>query len=238
MRASAGIFGHTEPGILGRTSIAISGVAGDQQSALFGQACTSPGMVKNTYGTGCFLMLYSGEKPIESKHGLLTTLCCRADGGPAYALEGSVFIAGAAVQWLRDGLGILKKAADSEAAARRVDSTLGTYVVPAFAGLGAPYWDADARGAVVGLTRGVTADHLVRATLESLAYQTRDVVDAMAADSKKKLRVLRVDGGACANDFLMQFQADVLGVAVDRPTVIETTLVKPVTGVQLLPLNA
>jgi glycerol kinase len=223
VRASAGVFGHTEPGILGRTSIAISGVAGDQQSALFGQACTSPGMVKNTYGTGCFLVMYSGEKPIESRHGLLTTLCCRADGGPAYALEGSVFIAGAAVQWLRDGLGIIQKAADSEASAKRVDSTLGTYVVPAFAGLGAPYWDAGARGAVVGLTRGVTADHLVRATLESLAYQTRDVVDAMAADSKKKLRVLRVDGGACANDFLMQFQADVLGVAVDRPTVIETT---------------
>jgi glycerol kinase len=167
--------------------------------------------------------MYSGEKPIESKNGLLTTLCCRADGSPAYALEGSVFVAGAAVQWLRDGLGILERAADSEPAARRVDSTLGTYVVPAFAGLGAPYWDADARGAVIGLTRGVTADHLVRATLESLAYQTRDVVDAMAADSKKKLRVLRVDGGAAANDFLMQFQADLLGVAVDRPTVVETT---------------
>ena len=223
VRASAGVFGHTVPGLVGRASIAISGVAGDQQAALFGQACTAPGMVKNTYGTGCFLMMYSGEKPIESRNGLLTTLCCRADGGPAYALEGSVFIAGAAVQWLRDGLGILERAADSEAAARRVDSTLGTYVVPAFAGLGAPYWDADARGAVVGLTRGVTADHLVRATLESLAYQTRDVVDAMAADSKKKLRVLRVDGGACANDFLMQFQADILGVPVDRPTVIETT---------------
>jgi glycerol kinase len=223
VRPSAGVFGHTVPGLVGRGSVAVSGVAGDQQAALFGQACTAPGMVKNTYGTGCFLMMFSGEKPIESKNGLLTTLCCRADGGPAYALEGSVFVAGAAVQWLRDGLKILKKASDSEAAARRVDSTLGTYVVPAFAGLGAPYWDADARGAVVGLTRGVTADHLIRATLESLAYQTRDVVDAMAADSKKKLKVLRVDGGACANDFLMQFQADVLGVPVDRPTVIETT---------------
>jgi glycerol kinase len=223
VRPSAGVFGHTVPGLVGRGSVAVSGVAGDQQAALFGQACTSPGMVKNTYGTGCFLMMFSGEKPIESKNGLLTTLCCRADGGPAYALEGSVFVAGAAVQWLRDGLGLLKKASDSEAAARRVDSTLGTYVVPAFAGLGAPYWDADARGAVVGLTRGVTADHLVRATLESLAYQTRDVVDAMAADSRRKLKVLRVDGGACANDFLMQFQADTLGVPVDRPTVIETT---------------
>ncbi|HXC51121.1 MAG TPA: glycerol kinase GlpK [Candidatus Limnocylindrales bacterium] len=223
VRPSAGMFGRTAPGIVGPGTVAISGVAGDQQAALFGQACTSPGMVKNTYGTGCFLMMYSGDKPIESKNGLLTTLCCRADGGPAYALEGAVFVAGAAVQWLRDGLKILKTAGDSEAAARRVDSTLGTYIVPAFAGLGAPYWDADARGAIVGLTRGVTSDHLVRATLESLAYQTRDVVDAMTADCRKKLRVLRVDGGASANDFLMQFQADVLGVPVDRPTVIETT---------------
>ncbi|HYC55448.1 MAG TPA: glycerol kinase, partial [Candidatus Binatia bacterium] len=220
---SAGIFGETAPGIVGKTAIPISGVAGDQQSALFGQACTRPGMTKNTYGTGCFLMMYAGDEPLESKNGLLTTLCCRADGSPAYALEGSVFIAGAAVQWLRDGLRLIKTAADSEPAARRVDSTLGTYVVPAFAGLGAPYWDADARGAVVGLTRGVSADHLIRATLESLAYQTRDVVDAMAADSGRKLRMLRVDGGATANDFLMQFQADILGVSVDRPTVIETT---------------
>ena len=223
VRASAGMFGETAAGIVGREAVPVTGVAGDQQSALFGQACTSPGMVKNTYGTGCFLMMYTGEKPLASKNGLLTTLCCGPDGGPAYALEGAVFVAGAAVQWLRDGLKILKTAGDSEAAARRVDSTLGTYVVPAFVGLGAPYWDADARGAVVGLTRGVTADHLVRATLESLAYQTRDVVDAMAADSGRKLRVLRVDGGAAANDFLMQFQADVLGVGVDRPTVIETT---------------
>jgi glycerol kinase len=223
VRPSAGVFGHTVPGLVGSGSVVVSGVAGDQQAALFGQACTAPGMVKNTYGTGCFLMMFSGEKPIESKNGLLTTLCCRADGGPAYALEGSVFVAGAAVQWLRDGLKLVRKASESEAAARRVDSTLGTYVVPAFAGLGAPYWDADARGAVVGLTRGVTADHLIRATLESLAYQTRDVVDAMAADLKKRLKVLRVDGGACANDFLMQFQADLLGVPVDRPMVIETT---------------
>ncbi|HEY2773798.1 MAG TPA: glycerol kinase GlpK [Candidatus Binatia bacterium] len=223
VRASAGSFGETQPGLVGAGSVPITGVAGDQQAAMYGQACTAPGMVKNTYGTGCFLMMFSGDKPLESKHGLLTTLCCRADGGPAYALEGSVFIAGAAIQWLRDGLRILEKASDSEAAARRVDSTLGAYVVPAFAGLGAPYWDADARGAIVGLTRGVTRDHLVRATLESLAYQTRDVVDAMAADSKRTLKVLRVDGGAAANDFLMQFQADVIGVAVDRPTVIETT---------------
>ena len=223
VKRSAGLFGNTAPGIVGRGEVPITGVAGDQQAALFGQACTSPGMVKNTYGTGCFLMMNTGAKPIPSKNGLLTTLCCGADGGPAYALEGSVFIAGAAVQWLRDGLGLLKNAADSEAAAQRVESTLGTYLVPAFAGLGAPYWDADARGAIVGLTRGVTADHLVRATLESLAYQTRDVVAAMAADSGKKLRVLRVDGGAVANNFLMQFQADILGVTVDRPAVIETT---------------
>ncbi len=223
VRPSAGLFGETVPGIVGRAGVPVTGVAGDQQAALYGQACTAPGMVKNTYGTGCFLMMYTGQKPIASKHGLLTTLCCAADGSPAYALEGSVFVAGAAVQWLRDGLGLVEKAADTEAAARRVTSTLGTYVVPAFAGLGAPYWDADARGAVLGLTRGVSADHLIRATLESLAYQTRDVVDAMAADSKKKLKVLRVDGGACANDFLMQFQADILGTPVDRPTVIETT---------------
>jgi len=223
VRPSAGLFGETVPGIVGRGGVAVTGVAGDQQAALYGQACTAPGMVKNTYGTGCFLMMYAGQKPIASKHGLLTTLCCAADGSPAYALEGSVFVAGAAVQWLRDGLRLIEKAADSEAAALRVASTLGTYVVPAFAGLGAPYWDADARGAVIGLTRGVSADHLIRATLESLAYQTRDVVDAMSADSKKKLKVLRVDGGACANDFLMQFQADVLGTPVDRPTVIETT---------------
>jgi len=223
VRPSAGIFGTTAAGVIGREEIVVSGVAGDQQSALFGQACTSPGMIKNTYGAGCFLMMYTGDKPIESKNGLLTTLCCRADGSPAYALEGAVFVAGAAIQWLRDGMKILRTAAESEAAAHRVDSTLGTYVVPAFAGLGAPYWDADARGAIVGLTRGVTADHVVRATLESLAYQTRDVVDAMTADSGKKLRVLRVDGGAATNDFLMQFQADMLGVAVDRPTVIETT---------------
>jgi len=223
VKPSAGLFGQTAPGIIGREAVAVTGVAGDQQAALYGQACTAPGMVKNTYGTGCFLVMYTGEKPIASKHGLLTTLCCAADGSPAYALEGSVFIAGAAVQWLRDGLHLIAKASDSEPAARRVASTLGAYVVPAFAGLGAPYWDADARGAVIGLTRGVTADHLIRATLESLAYQTRDVVDAMAADLKKKLKVLRVDGGACANDFLMQFQADILGTPVDRPTVIETT---------------
>jgi len=220
---SAGIFGETAPGVVGPGRIPIAGVAGDQQAALFGQACFRPGMVKNTYGTGCFILMYAGDKPVRSKHQLLTTIACAADGTPAYALEGSIFIAGAAVQWLRDGLGLLGSAADSQAAARRVTSTLGTYLVPAFAGLGAPYWDADARGALVGLTRGVTADHVIRATLESLAYQTRDVVEAMSADVGQRLRVLRVDGGATANDFLMQFQADVLGVAVDRPRVTETT---------------
>jgi glycerol kinase len=180
-------------------------------------------MVKNTYGTGCFLLLYTGERAVTSTHGLLTTVACDPRGAPAYALEGSVFIAGAAIQWLRDGLGLLKKAAESERVAKRVDSTLGVYLVPAFVGLGAPHWDPDARGALIGLTQGVTRAHVVRAALESLAFQTLDVVDAMAADAGEGLRALRVDGGAAANDFLMQFQADLLDVPVERPTVIETT---------------
>jgi len=220
---SAGTFGESAPGVVGPRRIPIAGVAGDQQAALFGQACFRPGMVKNTYGTGCFVLMFTGAKPVASKNQLITTIACDAAGQPAYALEGSVFIAGAAVQWLRDGLGLLVTAADSERAARRVDSTLGAYLVPAFAGLGAPYWDPDARGALLGLTRGVTADHVIRATLESLAYQSRDLVDAMAADAGRGLRILRVDGGAAANDFLMQFQADLLGVPVDRPKTIETT---------------
>ena len=225
VRPSAGSFGETVAGLLGKGSIPITGVAGDQQAALFGQGCFRPGMVKNTYGTGCFILMFTGDRPVASKNRLITTMACAADGGPAYALEGSIFIAGAAVQWLRDGLGLIKKAADSQAAARRVESTLGAYLVPAFAGLGAPYWDAEARGALVGLTQGVTADHVIRATLESLAYQTRDVVEAMSADAGRRLRLLRVDGGAAANDFLMQFQADILGVGVDRPRVVETTAV-------------
>ncbi|MFP6626930.1 MAG: glycerol kinase GlpK [Deltaproteobacteria bacterium] len=225
VRPSAGSFGATAAGLLGKGSIPITGVAGDQQAALFGQGCFRPGMVKNTYGTGCFILMFTGDRPVVSKNHLITTMACAADGGPAYALEGSIFIAGAAVQWLRDGLGLIKKAADSQAAARRVESTLGVYLVPAFAGLGAPYWDAEARGALVGLTQGVTADHVIRATLESLAYQTRDVVEAMSADAGRRLRLLRVDGGAAANDFLMQFQADILGVGVDRPRVVETTAV-------------
>jgi glycerol kinase len=219
---SSGVVGMTAADVLG-AEVPIAGIAGDQQAALFGQACFHPGLVKNTYGTGCFLLMFTGEQAIASHKGLLTTMACGADGGPGYALEGSVFIAGAAVQWLRDGLGLLKTAAESERLAKRVDSTLGVYLVPAFVGLGAPYWDSAARGALVGLTRGVGRAHVVRATLESLAYQTRDVVDAMAAESGQSLAGLRVDGGAAANDFLMQFQADVLGTIVDRPKVIETT---------------
>src|SRR5213592_3661617 len=222
VKPSSGEFGATEASVLG-APVAIAGVAGDQQAALFGQGCVAPGMAKNTYGTGCFLLMNTGAQPVASRHGLVTTAACDARGGRAYALEGSVFIAGAAIQWLRDGLGLLKKAAESERLARSVDSTLGVYLVPAFVGLGAPHWDAEARGALVGLTRGVTRAHVVRAALEALAFQTRDVADAMAADAGSRLSTLRVDGGAAANDFLMQFQADVLGVPVDRPRVVETT---------------
>jgi glycerol kinase len=222
VKPSSGVFGHTTADVLG-ASVPIAGVAGDQQAALFGQGCVDSGMAKNTYGTGCFLLMHTGDRPVASGNGLLTTVACDARGGPAYALEGSVFIAGAAVQWLRDGLGILRRAADSEALAKSVDSSLGVYLVPAFVGLGAPYWDPDARGALVGITRGVTQAHLARATLEALAYQTRDVVDAMAADASASLRGLRVDGGASANDFLMQFQADLLAVPVERPKLVEST---------------
>ena len=222
VRPSGGEFGTTTPDVLG-APIPIAGIAGDQQAALFGQGCVEPGMAKNTYGTGCFLLLNTGARPVASEHGLLTTVACDAAGGPAYALEGSVFIAGAAIQWLRDGLGLVKRAAESERLARSVDSTLGVHLVPAFVGLGAPHWDAGARGALLGLTRGVTRAHVVRAALEALAYQTRDVADAMAADAGESLQALRVDGGAAANNFLMQFQADVLGVPVDRPRVVETT---------------
>jgi glycerol kinase len=222
VRPSSGEFGLTDRAVLG-ASIPIAGVAGDQQAALFGQGCVEPGMVKNTYGTGCFLLMYTGPTLARSERGLLTTVACDAKGGPAYALEGSVFIAGAAIQWLRDGLGLLKRAADSEALARRAGANLGVYLVPAFVGLGAPYWDADARGALLGLTRGVTRAHVVRAALEALAYQTRDVADAMTADAGHPIASLRADGGAAANDFLMQFQADMLDVPVDRPRVVETT---------------
>jgi len=219
---SSGVVATTTKSSFG-AEVPIAGIAGDQQAALFGQACVQPGMVKNTYGTGCFLLMHTGSEPVVSSRGLLTTLACDASGQPAYALEGSIFIAGAAIQWLRDGLGLLRKAGESEAIARQVDSTLGVYFVPALVGLGAPYWDPAARGALVGLTRGTTKAHVVRAALEALAYQTRDVVDTMVADSGKELKVLRVDGGAAANNFLLQFQADMLAVPVDRPVLVETT---------------
>ncbi len=221
-RPSSGVFGHTAPGLLG-APIPIAGDAGDQQAALFGQACFEPGLVKNTYGTGCFMLMNTGERPVYSSQGLLTTVAWGLPGTVAYALEGSVFITGAAVQWLRDGLGIIRSAAETQALAMSVPDTGGVYLVPAFVGLGAPYWDAYARGAIVGLTRGTSRAHLARATLEAIAYQTRDVLDAMAADAGFRLKGLRVDGGAVVNDFLMQFQADILGVAVERPTVSETT---------------
>lgn len=220
VRPSSEIYGYTT--ILG-CQIPISGVAGDQQAALFGQACFKPGMAKNTYGTGCFLLMNTGETPVKSKNGLLTTIAWGEGGKVEYALEGSIFIAGAAIQWLRDEVHLLESAKDSEYFATQVESSEGVYVVPAFAGLGAPYWDMYARGAILGLTRGTGRNHIIRATLESLAYQTRDVLDAMEEDSNITLEALKVDGGACANNFLMQFQADVLKAPVERPEVIETT---------------
>ncbi len=222
VKPSSEIYGETDAELLGR-SLPIAGIAGDQQAALFGQACHTEGTAKNTYGTGCFMLMNTGTKPVTSKSGLLTTIAWGIDGEVHYALEGSVFIAGAAVQWLRDGLKIIDSSPDSEYYAMKVESTDGVYVVPAFAGLGAPYWDMYARGAIFGLTRGTGKSHLIRATLDSLAYQTRDVLDAMVKDSKVKLKSLRVDGGASANNLLMQFQADILGVEVERPKVIETT---------------
>ncbi len=223
VRDSSGDFGETEAAFFGGVSIPIRGVAGDQQAALFGQTCFKAGMAKNTYGTGCFMLMNTGQEMISSKSGLLTTLAWGVDGVVEYALEGSVFIAGAAIQWLRDGLKIIDTASDSEFFAQKVAHTDGVYVVPAFAGLGAPYWDMYARGAVFGLTRGTSKNHLIRATLESLAYQTRDVLDAMEKDSNIQLSALKVDGGASANSLLMQFQADILDVPVKRPKVIETT---------------
>ena len=220
---SAGVFGMTKNLATIPDDIPITGIAGDQQAALFGQLCTQPGMAKNTYGTGCFLMLNTGAQRIHSNSGLLTTLACGVDETPGYALEGSVFIAGAAVQWLRDGLQLIGSAPESEAVATSVEDSDGVYLVPAFTGLGAPYWDADAKGAIIGLTRGTTRAHIVRATLESIGLQVADVVTAMVNDAEVELDTLRVDGGAVANDFLMQFQADILGTDVERPTQIETT---------------
>jgi glycerol kinase len=222
VRNSSEIYGETETEYFGG-KIRIAGIAGDQQAALFGQACYEVGMAKNTYGTGCFMLMNTGEKLVQSKSGLITTIAWGINGKITYALEGSVFVAGAAIQWLRDGLKIIDEAPDSEYFAMKVPSTDGVYVVPAFVGLGAPYWDMYARGAIFGLTRGTRKAHLIRATLESLAYQTRDVLSAMETDSGVSLKGLRVDGGASANNLLMQFQADILGVPVDRPTVIETT---------------
>ncbi|NBH98129.1 glycerol kinase [Anaerotruncus sp. 1XD22-93] len=222
VRPSSEVYGYTEDCILGG-GIPIAGAAGDQQAALFGQCCFEPGEAKNTYGTGCFLLMNTGSKAVESKSGLLTTIAASADGNIRYALEGSVFVAGAAIQWLRDELRIIDTAAQSEEYCMAVKDTNGTYVVPAFTGLGAPYWDSYARGTILGLTRGTRREHLVRAVVESLAYQASDVIEAMEKDSGIHLKTLKVDGGACANDFLMQFQADILNVQVARPECIETT---------------
>jgi glycerol kinase len=223
VKPSSYVYGYTDEQTFGGAEIPIAGAAGDQQAALFGQACFESGMAKNTYGTGCFMLMNTGEKPVRSKSGLLTTIAWGLDGKVEYALEGSVFIAGAAIQWLRDGLKLIDTAPDSEYYAGKVEDTEGVYVVPAFAGLGAPYWDMYARGAVFGLTRGTKKEHFVRATLESLAYQTKDILSAMEADSGINLQALRVDGGAVANNLLMQFQADILGVPVERPEITETT---------------
>ncbi|MDC2863656.1 glycerol kinase GlpK [Bacillus sp. BP-3] len=223
VRPSSEVYGHTVDYHFFGQNVPIAGVAGDQQAALFGQACFGEGMAKNTYGTGCFMLMNTGEKAVASEHGLLTTIAWGLNGKVEYALEGSIFVAGSAIQWLRDGLRMFQDASDSEAYAARVESTDGVYVVPAFVGLGTPYWDSEVRGAVFGLTRGTTKEHFVRATLESLAYQTKDVLCAMEADSGIELKTLRVDGGAVKNNFLMQFQGDILGVPVERPEVNETT---------------
>ncbi|MCK6259200.1 glycerol kinase GlpK [Fictibacillus sp. KIGAM418] len=223
VKSSSEVYGHTIDYHFFGESIPIAGIAGDQQAALFGQACFETGMAKNTYGTGCFMLMNTGEKAVRSEHGLLTTLAWGIDGKVQYALEGSIFVAGSAVQWLRDGLQLIRTSPESEELAERVTSSDGVYVVPAFVGLGTPYWDSEARGAVFGLTRGTKKEHFVRATLESLAYQTRDVLTAMEADSGIELKKLRVDGGAVKNNFLMQFQSDILGVPVERPEINETT---------------
>lgn len=222
VRPSSGDFGVTRGDVLG-VEVPIGGVAGDQQAALFGQGCWSAGLAKNTYGTGAFLLLHTGGEAVPSHHGLLTTAACSETGGLAYALEGSVFVAGAAIQWLRDGLRLLEAAPESEAMARSVEDTAGVVFVPAFVGLGAPHWQADVRGSVFGLTRGTTREHLVRAALESMAYGTAEVLEAMEADSGVNTSELRVDGGASLNDWLMQFQADVIDTPVRRPPIVETT---------------
>ncbi|MDU7336678.1 MAG: glycerol kinase GlpK [Clostridium sp.] len=222
VKPSSYVYGNVDPEFLGG-EIPIAGIAGDQQAALFGQCCFESGLVKNTYGTGCFILMNTGEKAVDSKNGLLTTIAWGLDGKVEYALEGSVFVAGAAIQWLRDGLRMIDNAAFTETYAKKVPDSAGVYVVPAFVGLGAPYWDQYARGIIVGLTRGVEKEHFIRATVESLAYQSYDVMKAMEADAGVVLKELHVDGGASANNFLMQFQSDILGIDVLRPKVIEST---------------
>jgi glycerol kinase len=222
VRASSEIYGHAEQVVAGE-KIPIGGIAGDQQAALFGQGCFTPGMAKNTYGTGCFLLMHTGTTAVKSANGLLTTIAWGIDGTLEYALEGSIFVAGSAVQWLRDGLGVIADAAESSTLAQSLPANDGVYLVPAFVGLGAPYWRSDVRGALFGLTRGTRREHLVRAALESMAYQTRDVLDAMRADANIALHTLRVDGGASANDFLAQFQADILDAPVQRARITEST---------------
>ncbi|QYJ75745.1 glycerol kinase GlpK [Shewanella sp. FJAT-52076] len=222
VKSSQAVYGTTR--IAGEgTEIPVAGMAGDQQAALFGQLCVEPGMAKNTYGTGCFLLMNTGKQAVKSEHGLLTTIAVGDDGDISYALEGAVFMGGATIQWLRDELGLIRDASDTEYFASKVDDTNGVYLVPAFVGLGAPYWDPDARGTLVGLTRGANRNHIIRAALESIAYQSRDLLDAMSKDSGVALKQLKVDGGAVANDFLMQFQADISGVEVLRPALTETT---------------
>lgn len=223
IKKSSEVYGKTNLGGKGGIRVPIAGIAGDQQAALFGHGCIKKGMAKSTYGTGCFLLMNTGEKIYHSEHGLLTTVACDKNGSPSYALEGSVFMGGASIQWLRDELKLIADSHDSEYFATKVVDSNGVYLVPAFAGLGAPYWDPYARGILVGLTRGVNSNHIIRATLESIAYQTRDVLDAMQADSGLLVNLLRVDGGATANNFLMQFQSDISGVPVERPQVKEVT---------------
>lgn len=220
---SSGILGYTDEAHFFGRKTPIAGLAGDQQAALFGQTCFESGMVKSTYGTGCFMLMNTGEKAVKSKQGLLTTIAWGIDGKVQYALEGSIFVAGSAIQWLRDGMRFFRETHESEELAKKVASTDGVYVVPAFVGLGTPYWDSDVRGAVFGLTRGTEQEHFIRATIESLAYQTKDVLDAMEEDSGIALKTLRVDGGAVKNDFLMQFLADLLYVPAERPLTNETT---------------
>lgn len=222
VKSSSEVYGHTKTTLFAH-KVPIAGIAGDQQAALFGQMCTEPGMVKNTYGTGCFLLMNSGDKPVYSKNNLLATIAWKIGDEVTYALEGSIFVGGAVVQWLRDGLGIIRSSSEIEALASQVPDTGGVYFVPALTGLGAPYWNQYARGAISGISRGTTAAHIARAALEGIAFQTMDVLNAMQKDSEIELKELRVDGGAAANNLLMQFQADMLGTSVIRPKITETT---------------